>query len=157
MGNKILIYVGAGVLLLLLIGVFSMGRMSGNVVGSVSDVGGGRVVASSSGSMAGHHGGGQSVSLSSEELAKYRSEDIPADCRLPDYDNDVVGWATHMGHHAETEFCLEYYVDVIAPVVSESSSGMPDKCRQPSGRDRDSWVEHLGHHAETKECLRYFE
>ena len=41
--------------------------------------------------------------------------------------------------------------------VSEEDSGMPEKCKVPSGQDINSWKEHLGHHAETQECLKYFD
>lgn len=156
MGNKILIYAGGGlVVLLLLIGTFGMMGMTGGVVG-VNDK---QSSSSAQDSMAGHHDGGSQkvVSSGSSDLDKYRSDDIPADCRLPSYDNDVVGWAEHMGHHAETQFCLEYYADVIESQNAVDSSGVPLKCQVPSGKSRASWIEHLGHHTETKECLKYFD
>ncbi len=119
MKNKILAYLGLGVVLLLLIGAFAMGSMNGRAINNVDDSndmsdhhGGGGQPATSNvvGDMSDHHGGsGQQVSLSSEELAKYRSEDIPEDCRLADYDNDVKKWAEHLSHHENTRYCLEYY------------------------------------------------
>ncbi len=111
MGHKVLAYVGLGVVLLFLIGTFAMGGrgMSGKSVSNTDDMaghhGGGQVV----GNMDGHHGGGEQFIISSEELAKYRSEDIPADCRLPDYENDLDSWKEHLGHHENTLYCLDYY------------------------------------------------
>jgi len=155
MVNKNLVYVGLAILgLLLLVGV--IGTMRG-MTGDVVAVGNKKPSSSAQDSMAGRYNGGVSVNSDIGDLSKYRSEDIPVDCRLPDYSNDVVGWAEHMGHHAETQFCLEYYTEVIASPEVVDSSGIPEKCKLPSGRDEASWVEHLGHHQETKECLEYFE
>lgn len=42
-------------------------------------------------------------------LSKYRSEDIPEECRLPEYENNVESWKEHLSHHEETEHCLGYY------------------------------------------------
>ena len=97
MENKTLAYLGLGIALLLLIGTFAMGAMSNMTWRSVGD-------------MADNHGGEQPVSLSnSEELTKYRSEDIPEDCRLPEYENSVESWKEHLSHHKETLYCLDYF------------------------------------------------
>ncbi len=146
MESKILVYLGLAIALLLFVGTFAMGNMNGRTVSNVGD----------SENMANHHGGEQSIILNDEDLAKYRSEDIPSDCRLPDYNDDVKKWAEHLSHHQETQFCLEYYNEESTTETSESSSDIPEKCRLPSGRDKESWKEHLGHHQETKECLKYF-
>ena len=42
-------------------------------------------------------------------LNKYRSEEIPADCRLPEYESNVESWKEHLGHHETTWHCLDYY------------------------------------------------
>ncbi len=36
------------------------------------------------------------------------SEDIPEECRLPN-GQDVESWKEHLGHHAETQECLQYF------------------------------------------------
>jgi hypothetical protein len=43
------------------------------------------------------------------ELAKYRSEDLPEDCRLPEYESNLEWWKQHLSHHKETLYCLDYY------------------------------------------------
>lgn len=146
MGSNTLVYLGIGVVLLLLVGTFTMGSMNGRVVSNTEN----------KNDMVGHHNGEQSISSSDEEIAKYRSEDIPSDCRLPEYDDDVQKWAEHLSHHKETQYCLQYYAEENTLEISENSSDIPEKCKQPSGRDEESWKEHLGHHQETKECLKYF-
>lgn len=103
MGNKILAYVGLGVVLLLLVGTFAMGgmnRMSG------------RSVSSTEGIVSNHGQEMQSVDLGGQELAKYRSEEIPEECQLPSYDNDVNKWKEHLGHHENTWYCLDYYKEL---------------------------------------------
>jgi len=45
-------------------------------------------------------------------LEKYRSDDLPEDCRLPEYESDPVGWKEHLSHHKQTWYCLDYYEDV---------------------------------------------
>lgn len=42
-------------------------------------------------------------------LEKYRSEDIPEECRISDYEDDVESWKQHLSHHQETLYCLDYY------------------------------------------------
>ena len=42
-------------------------------------------------------------------LDKYRSEDIPEECRLGDYDDNIESWKQHLSHHQETLYCLDYY------------------------------------------------
>lgn len=46
---------------------------------------------------------------SSPELDKYRSEDIPEECRLPGYEENLDWWKQHLSHHSQTLYCLDYY------------------------------------------------
>jgi hypothetical protein len=48
----------------------------------------------------------------SPELSKYRSEDLPEECRLPIYEENISWWKQHLSHHSNTQFCLDYYKDV---------------------------------------------
>lgn len=97
MKNKTLAYIGLGVIVLLLFGTFAMGRMNRRTTSDTND-------------MTGYpESGMQSVDSSSEDLSKYRSEDIPSDCRLPNYENNVNKWKEHLGHHENTLYCLDYY------------------------------------------------
>lgn len=86
MGNKILI-IGISIFVLLIItGVLiSSGilKINGNVIKETEN--------------------------SNPELEKYRSENIPEDCRLPIYENDLDWWKQHLSHHKETLYCLDYY------------------------------------------------
>ena len=43
------------------------------------------------------------------DLEKYRSEDIPQDCRLPIYESRIESWKEHLSHHENTHYCLEYF------------------------------------------------
>lgn len=43
------------------------------------------------------------------DLEQYRSEDIPADCRLPVYESRIESWKQHLSHHEDTLYCLEYF------------------------------------------------
>ena len=52
---------------------------------------------------------GNSVEDSNAELEKYRSPEIPEECRLPDYENDLDYWKEHLSHHQNTLYCLEEY------------------------------------------------
>ncbi len=81
MKNKILGYIGVGFFVLILLGSLfvGFGGMTGKTVEEEDD------------------------------LSYYRSEEIPEDCRLPDYDNDVNKWKEHLGHHENTLYCLDYY------------------------------------------------
>jgi len=45
-------------------------------------------------------------------LDKYRTDPVPVDCRLGDYDDDVKAWKEHLSHHGNTQYCLEYYSDI---------------------------------------------
>ena len=87
MENKILIYAGAGIILLLLIGsvVLSSGILNRNAPKNFKS------------------------EQTSPELEKYRSEDIPEDCRLPEYESDIEEWKQHLSHHEQTWYCLDYY------------------------------------------------
>lgn len=96
MGNKTLAYIGLGVILLLLVGTFAMGGITRKVTSDTND-------------MTGHHSEGQPLSSSSEELDKYRSEKIPEECRLPEYEDDLNSWKEHLSHHENTLYCLDYY------------------------------------------------
>ena len=49
---------------------------------------------------------------SGDDLSAYRSEKIPEECRLPEYESDLNSWKEHLGHHQETFYCLEYYENV---------------------------------------------
>ena len=43
------------------------------------------------------------------EFEKYRSLDIPEECRLPEYESDLESWKQHLSHHKQTWYCLDYY------------------------------------------------
>lgn len=87
MKNKSWIYFLGGIILLLLVGsvILSSGIFNGDVSKDF-----------------------KSEQISSE-LEKYRSEDLPEDCRLPEYESDIDSWKQHLSHHKPTEYCLEYY------------------------------------------------
>lgn len=160
MENKTITYIGLGVIALLFIGTFAMGSMTGMATRDNSDDIQPVVISNVQEDMAGHHDDNKAISSNNIDLSKYRLENIPVDCRLADYDNDVKKWTEHLSHHGNTKYCLEYYQDIIAPTTlensSEGSSDMPEKCKQPVGRDLESWKEHLEHHQKTEECLKYF-
>lgn len=84
MGNKLFFYGVIGIFILMLIGSFAWGSgtFSNNVVEN-SEV--------------------------NSELEKYRSNDIPEDCRLPVYEKSIVSWKEHLSHHKQTLYCLEYF------------------------------------------------
>jgi len=42
-------------------------------------------------------------------LDKYRTDPVPENCRIPEYENDLKRWAEHLSHHESTRYCLEYY------------------------------------------------
>jgi len=50
-----------------------------------------------------------SATNNNPELEKYRSTDIPEECRLPDYESDLEWWKQHLSHHQNTVYCLDYY------------------------------------------------
>ena len=81
MANKILAYVGVGFFVLILLGSLfvGFGKMSGKTVEE------------------------------NDDLSYYRSEEIPEECRLPNYENELDGWKEHLGHHENTWYCLDYY------------------------------------------------
>jgi hypothetical protein len=101
MENKLLVF-GAGVFILILIaGIFiSSGaiNLTNNVVKKIDSIAGppSREIQ-------------KTDSLDTQDLSKYRSEDIPEDCRLPNYENNVNKWTEHLGHHEDTKYCLDYY------------------------------------------------
>ena len=88
MENKMLVYIVAAILVLLLIGsiVLSSGILNRNTT---------------------KNSGPKQIN---PELEKYRSEDIPEECRLP-AGNDPESWKQHLGHHQNTLYCLDYYTE----------------------------------------------
>ena len=86
MENKIWVYIGLAISVLLLIGsiVLSSGILNRNTA---------------------KNSGSKQIN---SELEKYRSEDIPEECRLPD-GQDIQSWKEHLGHHQNTLYCLDYY------------------------------------------------
>lgn len=102
MGNKIWVYIGGVAIILILALSFFGGGMHGNTTRNMGEQ-------SAGSSMAGHHSEGQPLSSSSEELDKYRSEEIPEECRLPEYEDDLNSWKEHLSHHENTLYCLDYY------------------------------------------------
>ena len=46
---------------------------------------------------------------SNPELDKYRSEEIPEECKLPKYEKDIESWKEHLSHHQNTLYCLNYF------------------------------------------------
>jgi len=42
-------------------------------------------------------------------LDKYRTDPVPENCRIPEYENDLRSWTEHLSHHQITRYCLEYY------------------------------------------------
>lgn len=85
MENKFL-YIGSGIILILLIVSFilSSGILNGNSVENNLD-------------------------NKNPELEKYRSEEIPEECRLSIYEDNLEWWKQHLSHHKETLHCLDYY------------------------------------------------
>jgi hypothetical protein len=83
--NKFM-YLGVGIILILVLGsvILSSGVLNGNSIK-------------------------EDVDNKNPELEKYRSEDIPEDCRLPEYESDLGWWKEHLSHHKETLYCLDYY------------------------------------------------
>ncbi|MBU0957570.1 MAG: hypothetical protein KKF56_02035 [Nanoarchaeota archaeon] len=87
MNKKIILWIVVGIVLVLVIstnlGLFRSSSINGNVVNN-----------------------------GNSDLDKYRSDDIPVDCRLPQYENSVESWKEHLGHHENTLYCLDYYKEV---------------------------------------------
>ena len=46
---------------------------------------------------------------SNVDLSKYRSEDIPEECRMPEYEKNLEEWKEPLSHHQNTLYCLNYY------------------------------------------------
>ncbi len=92
MENKNPLYIGIGIfiILILVVAIVSSGILNGGVSKEVNP----KQIKS-----------GQTNSA----LEKYRSEDIPEDCRLPNYESSVSEWVEHLSHHKPTWYCLEYY------------------------------------------------
>lgn len=42
-------------------------------------------------------------------LSWYRSNDVPIDCRLPEYEGDLEAWKKNLRHNQETWYCLKYF------------------------------------------------
>lgn len=89
MKKKTLDYIAAGVIVLLLVGSllinFIISYPSANASESVG------------------------VENIEQDLSRYRLEDIPEECRLPEYDYDIEWWKEHLSHHEETWHCLGYF------------------------------------------------
>lgn len=85
MENKILVYIGIGLLVLTLIGSlsFGLGKISGNTI--------------------------KEKTTNNIDLSEYRSEEIPEECKLPEYENSIEEWKEHLSHHQNTLYCLDYY------------------------------------------------
>ena len=43
------------------------------------------------------------------DINKYNSEEIPEECRMPEYENNLEEWKEHLSHHQNTLYCLNYY------------------------------------------------
>jgi hypothetical protein len=43
------------------------------------------------------------------ELERYSSENMPEECRLPEYEENLNKWKQHLSHHQNTLYCLDYY------------------------------------------------
>jgi len=88
MANKLLVYGGATVfILILVVSIFlSVQGINNASVKNINPV-------------------------SDSELSKYRSADLPEECRLPE-GQDVNSWKEHLGHHQNTFYCLDYYKDI---------------------------------------------
>ncbi len=83
MANKILVYAGVGMFFFILI--FSI-LLSAGILNI----------------------NGKNINFNAD-LNKYRSENIPEECRIPNYENDVQAWKEHLSHHQNTLYCLDYY------------------------------------------------
>ena len=88
--NKIIIYVAIGFFALLVIGsvILSSGVLNGNTIKNSESL---------------------QNKQTNPELEKYRSKNIPEDCRLPDYESDIEEWKEHLSHHQNTLYCLDYF------------------------------------------------
>ncbi len=89
------------ILLLMLMGVGlahigSNGPINGNVIASGGD------------SMAGHHSGGAVSSNINTQVSNIDNSKLPEKCRVP-AGQDIDSWVEHLGHHTETQDCLEYF------------------------------------------------
>lgn len=52
------------------------------------------------------------VIAGNSEYEQYRSNSIPEECRMPEYEDDARLWKEHLSHHEQTFHCLEYYGDI---------------------------------------------
>jgi len=82
MKNKVLIFIGVGVFALLL----AVGLLAG--FGKINK---------------------KTLGENNNELDKYRSNEIPEECRVPEYEKNIESWKQHLSHHENTLYCLEYY------------------------------------------------
>lgn len=89
MKNEKLFYIGAVIITLLLVGtlIFGITDLVGNSDKETNDI----------------------QNNINPELEKYRSLDIPEECRLPGDKEEVESWIEHLGHHENTWYCLDYY------------------------------------------------
>ena len=85
MTNKILI-IGIIIFILLVIGSFFISLKNINITGNVV----------------------KEKNFKNSELEKYRSQEIPEECRKPE-GQSLEQWKEHLGHHQETLYCLEYF------------------------------------------------
>ena len=44
-----------------------------------------------------------------DPLEWYRSDDLPVDCRLPEYEGDIEGWKINLRHDQAMWYCLKYF------------------------------------------------
>ncbi|MFQ5531699.1 MAG: hypothetical protein ACE5ES_03735 [Candidatus Nanoarchaeia archaeon] len=86
MENKLL-YAGLGILILFLaVAVIAKPQLNSNVV--------------------------KEQEIINPKLEKYRSTNIPEECRLPKYENSIEEWKEHLSHHKPTWYCLEDYYGI---------------------------------------------
>jgi len=44
-----------------------------------------------------------------DPLEWYRSDDLPEDCRIPEYESDIEEWKINLRHDQKTWYCLKYF------------------------------------------------
>lgn len=47
--------------------------------------------------------------IEEDGLEWYRSEDLPKDCQLPEYETNLEEWKKSLRHEKETWYCLKYF------------------------------------------------
>ncbi len=85
MENKNLMQLGIGLLVIILIGglFFGLGKISGNTI--------------------------KEETTNNLDLSEYRLEEIPEECKLPEYEDSIEEWKEHLSHHQNTLYCLDDY------------------------------------------------